>query len=313
MGEDRPPETPQDQLRDLTDIQETLRKAGQGPVAHTGPMPDEELLRGLLEQTDAARVNAGLPSIHGGDQSDEVAMQNEALGQRIAGYLDTDRPLNTQEQLDFLSSFWDQLGYTMPDLSEPQRARLQTSLESYPHMRIITTPINSDPRQNLSHRRLIAERAKTMKQLDNDPLLPALSVMDSSTFKDESATQARYAINQDGATRFVSRADYLDFQLEAGRAIRDANGNLWSLCLITPNLTEPENFTKIAEIHSLVGQSLSPEAVIGLGIMHAANGNEIRTTQLTNEFFIDEEPTEAGKSDTQLYVTAIDTMLEPNF
>jgi hypothetical protein len=231
---------------------------------------------------------------------------------KLADFLRPNINMSFADQLWVQREFWGALGHELPSLSEEQQAKLQTKLEAHPTHRIMPAPL-----LDLDGRESIAEIAKeaflknSLSKRTSGLWTPYSSRRYGTLLVDPEAT-----VHYDGtnyAMRYktpsgitvMGRADYKNELEVAGQTVKGERNTPWTWSVMNVAVHSSRTNTTARALYGKVDPTATPEAHIGMQLLHQANGtpNTAWGSDLVNEavFELDKQ----GNTKTLAYVACV--------
>ena len=191
-----------------------------------------------------------------------------------------------------MREFWGSLEHELPELNEEQQARLQVKAEAHPTHRIMPAPLNALPGRNA-----MVETAKAVfpkiifgrngsgmfdehgSGLDFEStsfygeLLAHLGA--TIQFGDPFKLRKKYygmRYKTPSGTAVVGRADYKNDLDAAGKTVKGEHDIPWTWSVMDVAVRSPRTNAPYEALHGRVSPTATPEAHIGMCLLHLANG-----------------------------------------
>lgn len=254
-----------------------------------------EALRSTVSPDELAEFNAELATRFGQvtEVAGSVAVATVAetaktpetkFDAKLADFLNPNIRMSFADQLWVQREFWGTLGHELPSLSEEQQAKLQAKLEEHPTHRIMPAPL-----LDLDGRKAIAETAKeafpknSLSKTNSGLWAPDSSWIYGKLLADPEATV------RDGSTNYamryktpsgiavMGRADYKNELEVAGQTVKGERNTPWTWSVMDVAVRSPRTNTTARTLHGKVTPTATPEAHIGMQLLHQANGTPNNT------------------------------------
>lgn len=231
----------------------------------------------LAEQFGLVAREVGTVSVA---QTTETTQAPETeLEKRLSDFLNPNVHLDASDQLATMSEFYTRLGIKVPGLIEVQMARLESRLVANPTRRVLPVPL-----MTLEERKEFAESVKDNfpKNVFN-PGQAALWTPDNSwtfakllddpemTIKDGRKFYGMRYKAPNGEV--LGRATYTEALIAAGQAVEvTAEEQVWTFPVMDVQIVAPRTNDTVANLHSRVSATNTPEALIAMQLLHQSNG-----------------------------------------
>ena len=264
-----------------------------------GALEAFEAIRSTVPEADRLALDAELTTRYGhiaevagpvavATAAETVETPETAFDRRLAVFLNPNVRLNFINQMQVQREFWGALGHELPELSEDQRAQMEAKLEANPTHRIMAAPLlDLDGRVAMADKtREVFPKNKLTKNLSVPALwTPDTSWMFGKLLADPEATVTEgtgwnkqsygmgYKTTQaSSGLTVMKRGDYITDLTAAGKTVEGEHSTPWTLSVMDAAVRSPRTYATAENLHAKVSPTATPEAHIGMQLMHQANG-----------------------------------------
>lgn len=295
-----------------------------------GALEAFEAIRSTVPEVDRLALDAELTTRYGhvaevagpvavATTAETVKTPETTFDRKLAVFLNPDVRLSFSDQLSVQREFWGVLGHELPELSEDQQAQMEAKLEANPTRRIMAAPL-----LDLEGRVAMADKTREVypkNKLTKNLSVPALWAPDTSwmfgkllvdpeaTVVDGKQTYAMRYKTPSGIT-VMGREDYKAGLQAAGQTVEGEHNTPWTWSVMDVAVRSPRKYATAIALHGLVSPTATPEAHIGMNLMHQANGTPNTSWELD---FVNEAVFELDKrGDPKALVRAAGVYFYPN-